>query len=621
MIETSFPINDLLRRKFQTSIITISLILCVATTVYLLLFGGNIGFEISLTIEGKLTAGFSTIFSPFIIFIGLLSVIAGAVTVSFMIFVMMSQRVKDIGLMRASGCPNDLIFGYFMTELLIVTFVGCFLGVIFGTLAYYASIGMSNFFGFQISQKPVSFWLILFVFVLFFVLAVIFGTKPILDTTKVEPAKAVSPTYQFGLSKEPGFKITSKSSFTIKIALRSLFRRKSATVRIILCLSTVFTLVTVAVAGGIIADYTTKSWIEKAIGRNIVLVAHQDMCDQYRLLLSKFYSAEESQQFNYIDQKYFVTENLLKGLSSTSGIIGIEKRLVLEAHVEEVPGYIFVPETLTIIEVGDNREGDPLIVGVEPRKVLSECFIEGEFLKENRTQEAVIGDSLAHKMFSQPLNQSIRLFDRNFDVTGVCLDPINNGNVTYVPLKALQNVAGLSNPNVIMVRVDPANRTEILNQISANVKAVNPEFEVFELDEILEKSLSFLGHIWSTVMFLPLFSLIAASLSLIGYVMLTIAEKHQEFGVLRAVGTKPRTVVKIISEQSFIVLLSSFAAGVPIGIILTLLILVPEPVVTSYMILQISALLLVALVVMFISSLYPALKFARKPILEILNKP
>jgi putative ABC transport system permease protein len=137
----------------------------------------------------------------------------------------------------------------------------------------------------------------------------------------------------------------------------------------------------------------------------------------------------------------------------------------------------------------------------------------------------------------------------------------------------------------------------------------------------LEKSLSFLGHIWSTVMFLPLFSLIAASLSLIGYVMLTIAEKHQEFGVLRAVGTKPRTVVKIISEQSFIVLLSSFAAGVPIGIILTLLILVPEPVVTSYMILQISALLLVALVVMFISSLYPALKFARKPILEILNKP
>jgi putative ABC transport system permease protein len=620
MIETSFSINDLLRRKFQTSLITVSLTLCVTATVYLLLVGENMGFEISLMVEGKLTAGFSTIFSPFIILIGLLSVIAGAVIISFMFFVMMSQRVKDIGLMRASGCPNDLIFGYFMTELLIVTFVGCFLGVVFGTLAYYTSIGVSNFFGFQISQKPVNFWLIL-VFVLFFALALIFGTKPILDTTKVEPAKAVSPTYQFGLSKEPGFKITSKSSFTTKIALRSLFRRKSATIRIILCLSTVFTLVTVAVAGGIIADYTTKNWIEKAIGRNTVLVAHQDMCDQYDLLLSKFYRAEDIPQFNYTDQRYSVPENLLKSLSSTSGIIGIETRLVLEAHVEEVLGYIFVPETSTIIEVGDNRQGESLIVGVEPGKVLSKCFIEGEFLKENRTREAVIGDSLAQKMFSQPLNQSIRLFDRNFDVTGVCLDPINNGNVTYLPLKALQNATGLSNPNVIMVRVDPADSTEILNQMSANVKAVNLEFEIFELDEVLEKSLSFIGHIWSTIMFLPLFSLIAASLGLIGYVVLTIAEKHQEFGVLRAVGTKPRTVVKIISEQSFIILLSSFAAGVPIGIILTLLILVPEPVVTDYMILQISGLLLVALVVMFVLSLYPALKFARKPILEILDKP
>jgi len=621
MSETSFPINDLLRRKFQTSIIIIGLTLCVAATVYLLLFGENIGFEISLMVEGKLTAGFSTIFSPFIIFIGLLIVIAGAVIVSFMVFVMMSQRVRDIGLMKAIGCPNDLIFGYFMTELLIITFISCFLGVIFGILADYASIGLFNFLGFQISQKPVNFWLILFVFVLFFTLALLFGAKPILDTTKVKPAKAISPTYQFGLSKEPGFKIISKSSFRIKIALRSLFRRKSATIRIILCLSTVFTLVTVAIAGGIIADQTTKSWIEKAIGRNIVLIAHHDMCNQYKSLLSKFHEVNESLQFNYTDEKYLISESLLNNLSSTSGIIGMEARLVLEAYVKELPGYIFDPETVAMIQVGDNRTGESLIVGVEPGKVLSEWFIEGEFFEENETWEAMIGDSLALKMFSMPLNQSIRLFDRDFDVTGLCLDPVNNGNVTYVPLKTLQNVTGILKPNVIMVRVDPANGTEILDQTRTIVETVNPEFEIFELDEALNENLNFLDYIWSTMMLLPLFSLIAASLSLIGYTMLTISEQHQEFGVLRAVGTRPKTIVKIISEQSFIILLSSCAAGIPIGIMLTLLILVPEPVVTSYTILEIAGWLLIALVALFVSSLYPAIKFARKPILEIINQP
>jgi len=522
--------------------------------------------------------------------------------------------------MRASGCPNDLIFGYFMTQLLIITFTSCSLGAIFGILANYVSTSLFNFLGFQIMQKPINFWLVLLVFVLFFMLTIIFGVKPILDVTKVEPAKAISPTYHFGLSKEPGFKIISKSSFTFKIALRSLFRRKSATVRIILCLATVFTLITVAVAGGIIADQTTKSWVEKAVGRNIILIAHQDMCTQYTLLLSRFHEAGESSQFNYTEEEYLVSENLLNQLNAMSDI-HIDARLVIEAHVKEVPGVIIDPDTATTSSVGDEREGESLIVGVEPENVLGEWFIEGEFLETNKEWEVMIGDSLAQKMFSKPLNQSILFYGRIFDVAGVCLDPINNGNVTYVPLQVLQNVMGVSKPNVVMVRVDSTNRAEILDQIETIVKDANPRFTVFELNEVLDANLSFLGHIWSIIMFLPLFSLIAASLCLIGYVVLAIAEQRRELGVLRALGIKPKTVTKIVSEQSFIILLSSFGAGVPIGIILTLLILVPEPTITSYTVLEITGWLLSALLVVFVSSLYPSIKFARKPILEIMNQP
>ena len=620
MSETSFPINDLLRRKLQTGLTIGSLTLCVALTVYLLLFGENIGFEISQVSEGKLTAGFSMVFSQFIFFIGLLIVVAGAVIASFMVFVMMSQQAKDIGLMRASGCPNDLIFGYFMTELLIITFASCFLGVIFGILANYASIGLLNFLGFRILQKPINFWLVLFVFVLFFVLTIIFGVKPILDVTKVEPAKAISPTYHSGLSKEPGFKAISKSSLTFKIALRSLFRRKSATIRIVLCLATVFTLITVAVAGGIIADQTTKSWVENALGRDIILIAHQDMCSQYKSLLSRFHKAGQSSLFNYTEQEYLVSGNLLNQLETMSGI-RVDARLVLEAHVKEVPGVIIDSKTATMSSVGDEREGESLIVGVEPENVLGEWFIEGEFLEKNKEWEVTIGDSLAQKMFSKPLNQSISFYGRIFDVTGVCVDPINNGNVTYVSLRTLQNAMDVSKPNIVMVRVDSANRAEILDEIKTVVENVNPEFRVYELNEALDENLSFLGHIWSTIMFLPLFSLIAASLCLIGYVVLAIAEQRRELGVLRALGIKPKTITKIVSEQSFIILLSSFGAGVPIGIILTLLILVPEPIITSYTVLEIAGWLLIVLLVVFVSSLYPTIKFARKPILEIMNQP
>jgi len=617
--ETFFPVNDLLRRKLQTSLIVISLTLCIASTLFLLLFGEKIGFKILLTVEGRLTSSFLTVFFSFIMFIAFLIFIVGAIIVSFMVFVMMSQRVKDIGLMKAAGCPNDLIFGYFMTEILIVVVISCFLGVILGILADFASTSLLSSFGFQISQASIDFWLVVLVFLIFFVLALIFGAKPILDTAKVEPAKAISPTYHFGLGKEPGFKATSKVGLTTKIALRSLFRRKSATIRIILCLTSVFILTTVGIAGGIIADQTTKSWIEKATGRDVVLIAHQEMCNQYVLLLSKFYEAKEDSNFNYTNESYLIAEDLLNKLDSIYGTMYIDARLVLKGHVKEVQGYVIDPETGATSSVGNDREGESLIVGVAPENVLSEWFMEGEFLKKNEASEAVIGDSLAQRIFSAPLSQNIRLFDRNFDVVGVCIDPINNSNITYIPIKTLQNITGIPRPNIAMIKVNLANRTEILNQIRIIVEASNPEFAVLELDEVLDKNLGFIGYVWSAILLLPLFSLVSASLCLVGYVMLAIAEQRQEFGVLRALGAKPKTVVKIVSMQSLVALLSSYAVGTAFGIIITLLILVPNPLVTVYTIIEIAGWLLAALTATFIFSLYPAIRFAKKSIPEIMT--
>jgi ABC-type antimicrobial peptide transport system permease subunit len=372
-----------------------------------------------------------------------------------------------------------------------------------------------------------------------------------------------------------------------------------------------------------IADQTTKSWIEKAVGRNIVLIAHEDMCNQYRLLLSKFYEANETSSINYTDTKYLIPENITDQLSSMSNISGVDPRLVLEMRVEELVGYVLVSGTTEIIEVGDSHKGNSLVVGVEPEKVLSECFLDGEFLKENRSWEAVIGDSLAQNMFSVPLSQRIGLPSKkleDFVIVGVCLDPINNGNVTYVPLENLQNITGVLKPNIVMVKTDPsADHTAVLNSIRSEIKSLDQKFEVLDLNEVLDKNLSFLGYIWSTIMFLPLISLFAASLCLIAYVMLTITEQRQEFGVLRALGANPKTIVKIVSEQSLVVLLSSCAVGIAFGIMTTLLILVPEPIITSFTVAEISGWLLTALAATFILSLYPAIRFAKKPILEIMT--
>jgi putative ABC transport system permease protein len=621
MSETSFSMNDLLRRKMQTGLVIISLTLSVASTLFLLLFAQRIGFGVSSMVEGKLTAGFSEIFSPFMILLTILIFAAGIVMISFTAFLMTSHRVRDIGLMKAVGCPNDILFGYFFTELLIVTFVGCLFGTVLGVIIDITSASLLNSIGLGFSQQATSLWMPFAVFFSFFALSLILGVTPVLSAVRAEPARAFSPKFYLGLGKEPGFKVVSKSGLSVKIAVRNLVRHKSATIRIVLCLSTVFLLVTVAVAGGIIARDTTNSWVERAIGRNTLLIAHQDMVNQYRLLLSEFYEGQKDTQFNYTDRKYSIPLGLPNNLSSLNGIMTLDERLVLEASVGEIPGIILGSSTGETTSVGDNRQGESLVVGVDPENVLSDWFLNGRFLTENQTAEAVVGDTLAQKLFSAPLYQGIRISGEGLSVVGVCLDPINNGNVTYIPLTTLQNITGVSGPNVLMVKLDPsANRADILNKVRATVQAASVDFQVFDLNEALNKSLGSLDFIWSTIMFLPLFSLITASLSLLGYVMLTINEQRQEFGILRALGAKPKTVLGIVSAQSLIILLGSYAVGIALGLITTLLILVQEPLITTFTVIEIAGWLLLALIITFASSFYPAVRFAKKPLFETMTQ-
>lgn len=126
------------------------------------------------------------------------------------------------------------------------------------------------------------------VFVVFFVLAIFFGLQPILKASRMSPIKALSPVNYYCLTIGPKLKALSRSGLTWRIASRSLFRRQSASIRIVILLSIVFLLLTVSVAGGMIANETTTLWVKNTVDRDKIVVAHTRMGNQYELLLSKF---------------------------------------------------------------------------------------------------------------------------------------------------------------------------------------------------------------------------------------------------------------------------------------------------------------------------------------------
>jgi ABC-type antimicrobial peptide transport system permease subunit len=624
MSSAGFPINDLLRRKLQTSLTVTTLTLSVASTLFLLLFSNRLGLGIA-SATGTLTQGLTAIFSQFILFIVVLIFIVGAVLTSFIVFLMMAQRTRDFGLIKAAGCPNSLVAGYFMTELLTITFVGCVLGIAFGFLADFAAANIV-FSGYKLPN----FWFVPLVFVAFFVLALFFGLQPILKASRMSPIKALSPVNYYGLTVGAKHKALSRSGLTWRIASRSLFRRQSASIRIVILLSIVFVLLTVSVAGGIIANDTTTSWVQKTVDSDTIAIAHPRMGNQYNLLLSKFSGTTETGEFNYSDPNLAIQGGVIERLNALSSVSLVDSRLIVKEHVKEVNNFTIDPETSTTFPVGDSREGESIVIGVDPQKIAGKWSIKGRFLGGNGELEAVIGDSISQSMYSpypskyvvlaDPLLESINFQNTSFRIVGVCVDPLNNGLVTYVPINKLENVTGIFSPNLLLVKLNKStDRNSAIIEIKTLIQAVNPDLDAFDLSGIVKQNVAFLASTWQTIMLLPLFTLASASLCLVGYMMLAVDEQHQEFAILRAVGTKPKIIVAISAIQSAIVLFSSFATGVSLGVITTLLILMKNPLITSLTIVEITIWFTAALVGMFLLSLYPAYRLAKTSILKIMT--
>ncbi|MCJ7794127.1 ABC transporter permease, partial [Candidatus Bathyarchaeota archaeon] len=490
MSKAAFPINDLRRRKLQTSLIILTLTLSVASTLFLLLFSSRLGFGIA-SATGTLTQGLTAIFSQFILFIGVLIFAVGAVLTSFIAFLMMAQRTRDFGLIKAAGCPNSLVAGYFMTELLTTTFAGCILGIALGFLIDYAAANVV----FSAYQLP-NFWFAPLVFVAFFVLSVVFGLQPILKAARMSPVKALSPVNYYGLTTTNKHKPLSRSGITWRIASRSLFRRQSASVRIIILLSIVFILLTVSVAGGIIASDTTTSWIQKTVNSDTIAIAHNSMGNQYKLLLSKFSGAKETGDFNYSDPKLAIPATVIEQLSALPSVSLVDSRLILKEHVGEVANFTVFPDTEQTVNVGDSRQGDAIVIGVNPQKLAGSWFVQGRFLSENDDNAAVIGDSVAHAMYSSdpskniilsdPLVEGIEFQNSTFGIVGVCVDPVNNGLVTYVPIERLMNTTGVSNPNLLLVKLNNAtDRSAALAQIKTSIQSIDPDLNIFDLNDVV----------------------------------------------------------------------------------------------------------------------------------------
>jgi len=140
-------------------------------------------------------------------------------------------------------------------------------------------------------------------------------------------------------------------------------------------------------------------------------------------------------------------------------------------------------------------------LGVDPEKGVNDWLIFWRKLAPTDQGATMIGDSLAVNMFVDGQNQSIKVFDESllpYSIIGVCVDPLNNGKVVYMPLETLYKDIGQSGYNLLFIRIDPLENQQVFAQIEN--EALREGLNVVKLDHVLDKHVNFLNNIWSLVL-------------------------------------------------------------------------------------------------------------------------
>jgi len=609
MSTVGFALKDFKRRKAQSTLTIVALGSCVAATVSTVLIAQNLGLSIPLIAAGRLGSGFVSVLSDFAAVLIFLSFLAGAAMAYFFVSANMSERTSDIGIMKGIGCLTDQVFGYFATQLSLMVLMSCVIGTIIAVFLTYSFIQL-NGTNLPTSHVFIDSSAVLISLIAFAAATHLLGIMPVVKAIQSRPSDALSPYYLRGVSFRSASSITSKLGLSFRVAYREFTRRKLATLSTVICLAVVISISTVGVAGTAIANQTTQNYLRRAVGENVVAIGHPTILSQCLLFLNQSLQQEQRAKLNFLDSKFLIADSTVSKLSNITGVVKADARLFLETTVIEQQ-LIFVVDS-RYITVGDRRSADAFVFGVDSEHLVNNWLIAGRTLEKTDEYSIVLGDSLASTILSSPFEQKVSVLERDFIVVGVALDPLNLGYVAYLPLKTLCTAINQNGTNILLLKADPEVLQQVLEEIQMILEGTGLEFA--ELNPYVERHAGFLQSVWSSFTLLSIFFLATATLCLFTYMTQRTVEQEQEFGIIRALGAKPGKIVKIVLIQTFLIAFASGAVGIPIGLLIPLVFLIPEATISTISLFTIAAWPILTVCLLSLASLYPAIKIAHKPI-------
>ncbi|MDO8724616.1 MAG: ABC transporter permease [Candidatus Methanoperedens sp.] len=275
------------------------------------------------------------------------------------------------------------------------------------------------------------------------------------------------------------------------------------------------------------------------------------------------------------------------GMGAASGTINLTDR-DLNA-IKQVPGVLYVNGMVSGRSdmILGTEKTSVSISGVDTavwRSMVTTKLEAGRYLQPGDSNTAVIGYSLAHETFLQPitLNRPITIGGKTFKVVGIFAKSGGFGggdNAVYIPVDYARDVITESISrnifNSIMVKVaDQAQANKIAEDIilklmqSRHVNTRTRDFTVTAFASIQQQINSVTQAISLFLTAIAAVSLLVGAVGIANTMFMSVMERTRQIGLLKALGATDNEVMKLFIMESG---LFGFVGGI-IGIIFGILI-------------------------------------------------
>jgi ABC-type antimicrobial peptide transport system permease subunit len=622
MSSLDFALKDLYRKRQSNYPFLIIITIIIAFTEFLIFFTTSIGLNIfnqaSFINRFYFSGGINAVYTQFNSLIQILSICLTVAIVITVTTTLVISKKRDIAIMKSLGTLPRKLYSFYLLETYVLFLIGFIFGLILGLIAFGGFALIMMFFNFPVVlQIDLLYTPILFIscvlgifFITGYTLRKI-GKKSIISTF----SKDIPHNYD--ASKRLIFipKWLISLGFNIKIAVVNTLRKKGEFKRYLILFSLIGLMIFTLGLGTIVLRTSSQEWIYKSQNKNIIIIGHEDVVNNYTLMYRMFSDPNllvNETDINFVESHYLFNLSDISELFTIGEIEKIDERLVNFYDVEELDG-IIIHEDDSYDIVGQQRTDNIPIIGVNPDNLIQNFEIDGEFFTNNDAYfNMTIGDGLANNLFDLPLYQSLRLnsIGSTFHIRGVVIDSFYAGWAGYVGLDIIQQALNLSSEiNLVSLKIQDGTYNMIKDTLENISSSLGENFKYLNLDETFQKNLNYLNTLSIYPMLLILVISILMILSLYNYQKAGILEKAKDFLIMRAIGSKTRSLKKILFLESIFVLLPSLLISLGFGMIINSLFLFSRVYLPPLFIPFIVFLILFAVFIIFnFLSIYPIIK-------------